>query len=183
MKTVKILISLSAFTTLAFANIYADFNKHLEEKRYFKACINGRDIFLQGEQNQELLSAVGEACLRADYIYVLAMVQSRLRASKDARNNAVVFSSIVLQKRLIYQFMYDDADISSLALPVIDHPLSHTFVAIRNKEYKTLSDSPKIITFEKGEKSYKVYIDFNEKGRVVIEEHSAGAKTITHRYL
>lgn len=176
-------MTLAAFATFAYADIYANFNKHLEQKLYFKACIDGKNIFLQGEQNQELLSTIGQACLRADYIYVLAMLQSRLRDSKDARNNAVVFSSIVLQKRLIYQFMYDDADISSLGLPVIDHPLSHAFVAMRDAEYTLLSESPKVIAFTKGEKNYKVYIDFKERGRVIIEEQSPNAKTITHRYL
>lgn len=183
MKIIKIFLSLSTFTTIIFADIYADFNKHLKAQEYFAACKDGKSIYLKGENNQEILSAIGEVCLKADYIYVLAMIQNRLRTSKDARNNSVIFSSIVLQKRLIYQFMYDNVDISTLALPVIEHPLSYAFVAIRDKEYRVISETPKIITFDRESKNYKVYIDFKAKGRVIIEEYSPDAKTITHRYL
>ena len=79
--------------------------------------------------------------------------------------------------------MYDDTDISTLGLPVTDHPLSHTFVAIRDKSYTIVSVSPKIIKFKKDDKNYKVYIDFQEKGRIIIEETNRDNQTTTHRYL
>lgn len=179
----KILLSLSILVISLDANVYDDFYRDLKNKNYFQACISGKKIFNKNERDEKLLSVIGQTCLKADYIYVAAMIQSRLRESKDARNNAVVFSSIVLQKRLIYQFMHDNIDISTLALPISDHPLSHTFIAIRDKSYTLSSASPKIISFKKDGKKYKVYIDFKAKGRVIIEETDSKNKTITHRYL
>ena len=183
MNLTKLLLSISILAITANANSYDNFYKHLKNKNYFQACKSGKQIFINNERDEKLLSVIGETCLKADYIYVATMVQSRLRESKDARNNAVIFSSVLLQKRLIYQFMHDNIDISTLALPVSDHPLSHTFVAIRDKSYTLSSASPKIIKFKKDEKQYKVYIDFKKKGRVVIEETDKNNKTITHRYL
>ena len=183
MNLTKLLLSISIFTIAASANVYDNFYKHLKNENYFQACKAGKRIFIKSERDEKLLSLIGQTCLKADYIYVASMVQSRLRESKDARNNAVVFSATVLQKRLIYQFMHDDIDISTLALPVSDHPLSHTFVAIRDKSYTLSSASPKIIKFKQDEKQYKVYIDFEERGRVVIEVTDKNNKTITHRYL
>ena len=180
---IKLLLTLSLLGTSLSASVYADFRRYLDNESYMKACIAGKKIFLKNERDEKLLSAIGQACLKADYIYVSTIVQSRLRATKDARINAVVFASILLQKRLIYQFMYDDTDISTLGLPISDHPLSHTFVAIRDKSYTLVSASPKIIKFKKDAKEYKVYIDFEEKGRVIIEETDKDNKTITHRYL
>ena len=180
---IKLLLTLSILGASLSASVYTDFKRDLKNGNYMKACIAGKKIFLKNERDEKLLSAIGQACLKADYIYVSTIVQSRLRTSKDSRINAVVFASILLQKRLIYQFMYDDTDISTLGLPISDHPLSHTFVAIRDKSYTLVSASPKIIRFKKDDKRYKVYIDFQEKGRIIIEETDKNNKTITHRYL
>jgi len=180
---IKLLLTLSLIGASLSANIYTDFKKHLKNESYMKACKAGKKIFLKNERDEKLLSAIGKTCLKADYIYASTLIQSRLRKTKDSRNNAVVFASILLQKRLIYQFMYDDTDISTLGLPISDHPLSHTFIAIRDKSYTLVSVSPKIIKFKKDDKKYKVYIDFQENGRVIIEETNRDNKTITHRYL
>ena len=179
----KLLLSIPILAISLSANVYDNFHKHLKNENYFQACKAGKQIFIKNERDEKLLSIIGQTCLKADYIYVASMVQSRLRDSKDGRNNAVVFSATVLQKRLIYQFMYDNINISTLALPVSDHPLSHTFVAIRDKNYTLSSASPKIIKFKKDDKKFKVYIDFKKKGRVIIEETDKNNKTTTHRYL
>ncbi|MEA1955103.1 MAG: hypothetical protein U9N02_01250 [Campylobacterota bacterium] len=163
-----ILIFLLLFTTI-YADKYNDFLKHLNNKSYEKACRVGKKIIYANETDEKLLSLVAQSCLKCDYIYALSMVQHRLRKTKQTRADASLFSSMVLQKKLIYQFMYDDTDISTLALPIVKHPLSDTFVAIRDGSYKVLSKKPKVIVFKKDDKNYKVYIDKKDAGRVVIE--------------
>jgi hypothetical protein len=79
--------------------------------------------------------------------------------------------------------MYDDTDISSFSLPIINHPLSHTFVAIRDKSYKLVSKSPKVIEFKVKEDLYKVFIDKNDKGRVIIEITDQNNNTQRRRYI
>ncbi len=176
-----ILISLLIFSTV-YADKYNKFLKHLNDKNYEKACRVGKQIIYADEKDEKLLSLIAQSCLKCDYIYALSMVQHRLRKSKQTRADASAFSSVVLQKKLIYQFMYDDTDISTLALPIVEHPLSHTFVAIRDGNYKLLSKKPKVITFKKDKENYKVYIDKKDEGRVIIEITDSHKKTTRRKY-
>jgi len=178
----KILFILVIVTSLSASN-YDDFFREYQKNNFTRACKIGKKIYSHNERDEKLLSVIGKACLKADYISTVGTIQSRLRTTKEARVNSVIFSTVVLQKRLIYQFMYDGTDISTLALPVFDHPLSHTFVAIRDKDYKVTSTSPKTIEFDVGDEHYKVYIDKNDSGRIVIEVKDKNNKITTHRYL
>ena len=183
MKAIKLLLAMHIIAISLYADLYQKFSINLRNKDYANACKIGKKIFFKNEKDEKLLSIIGQVCLKADYIYITALIQSRLRTTEDARTNAVVFSSILLQKRLIYQFMYDDVDISSLSLPISDHPLSHTFTAIRDKKYTLVSKYPKVIKFRKKHNLYKVYLDYTKRGRVVIEISDIENKKTIHRYL
>ncbi|MEA2111483.1 MAG: hypothetical protein U9P71_05490 [Campylobacterota bacterium] len=177
------LLLLFSFSLLLQADVYDDFSKHLKDKNYESACQVGKKIFFNQERDEKFLALIGQACLKADYIDTLAMIQSRLRESESARKNSALFSSIVLQKRLIYQFMYDSTDISTLALPISNHPLSHAFIAIRDKTYSLISKDPKVIEFFKEDRKYKLYIDPDKNGKVTIEIKDRDNKISIHRYL
>ncbi|MEA2099021.1 MAG: hypothetical protein U9P72_02725 [Campylobacterota bacterium] len=183
MRAIKLLLVLHITVISLYADLYDKFSINLRNKDYPNACKVGKKIFFKGEKDEKLLSIIGQVCLKADYIYITALIQSRLRTTEDARTNAVVFSSILLQKRLIYQFMYDDVDISSLSLPVSEHPLSHTFTAIRDKNYTLVSKYPKIIEFRKNHNLYKVSIDYTKRGKIIIEISDIENKKTIHRYL
>jgi len=176
-----LLVILLLFSTL-YADKYNKFLKHLNDKNYEKACRVGKQIIYAQEKDEKLLSLIAQSCLKVDYIYALSMVQHRLRKTKETRADASAFASVILQKKLIYQFMYDDVDISTLALPIVEHPLSYTFVAIRDGNYKVISKKPKIITFEKDNSKYKVYIDKKDSGRVIIEITDAKNKKQRRKY-
>lgn len=165
----KFLALFILFFEYIHADIAYDFMQELKEENYQKACRIGKKIISSPSADEKLISMVAQSCLKCDYIKALSHAQHRLRASKESRADAVAFSSVVLQKKLIYQFMYDNTDISTMYLPIVDHPLSHTFVAIRDGKYHRESENPKIITFKKDDKHYKVFIDKADKGRVVIE--------------
>ncbi len=180
---IRLLLISSLLLTTLYADLYEEFSKNFKEKNYERACQIGKTIFFNQERDEKFLALIGQACLKADYIDTLAMIQSRLRESEAARQNAALFSSIVLQKRLIYQFMYDNTDISSLALPVSKHPLSYAFIAIRDKQFTIVSKEPKVIEFSKDEKQYKLYIDTNKNGKITIEVKNKANQISIHRYL
>jgi hypothetical protein len=168
-----------------WANDYSDFKKYYYKHNYSdykKACQIGKKIVYGGERDEKILSLIGVACMRADYIDMLSIIQSRLYQSEKARKNATVFSSLILQKRLIYQFLYDDVDLSTLALPISNHPLSKTFVAIRDKEYTTLHVKPKMIEFKDADNLYRVYIDYTKSGKVAIDITLSDGTIQQHRY-
>lgn len=177
-----LLILLLIFSFLK-ADKHAEFSKYLKIKDYQNACSVGKNIIISGEKNEKLISLIAKTCLKCDYIYGLSIAQHRLRKTKEARSDAVAFSSIVLQKKLIYQFMYDNTDISTFALPIVDHPLSHTFVAIRDKKYTLISENPKIIKFQHQKNVYKVFIDKYDKGRVIIEITDSNNNKERRRYI
>ncbi len=167
---------------IASATPYTEFSQAYKQKDYEKACQIGKSIFTH-ERDEKFLSLMGYACLQADYIDTLAIIQSRLRNSKASRENAAIFTSVLLQKRLIYQFMYDNIDISSFTLPISDHPLSYAFVALRDGNFTCISQRPKIIEFYRHNTRYKLYIDRQNRGRVTIEATDAKNHTTLHRYL
>lgn len=179
---IKYLLIILIMLSTIQADKYNQFLKHLNDKNYEKACRSGKQIIYAHEKDEKLLSLIAQSCLKVDYIYALSMVQHRLRNSKQTRADASAFSSVVLQKKLIYQFMYDDTDISSFALPIVSHPLSYVFVAIRDGNYKSISKHPKIITFSKSNKKYKVYIDKKDIGRVIIEIKDANNNIQKRKY-
>lgn len=183
MNLLKLFLLVNIITISLHADLYQKFSINLRNKDYANACKVGKKLFFKGEKDEKLLSIIGQVCLKSDYIYITALIQSRLRTTEDARTNAVIFSSILLQKRLIYQFMYDDKDISSLSLPISNHPLSHAFTAIRDKKYKLVSQYPKVIEFRKNHNLYKVYIDYTKRGKVIIEISNIENQKTIHRYL
>jgi len=183
MNILKLSLSLLIITVSLNADSYKDFSKYLKNKDYRNACIKGKIIFENNEKDEELISLIGFSCMKADYINTLGTLQSKQRKTIESRQNAVIFSSLLLQKRLIYQFMYDNTDISTLALPISEHPISKTFVAIRDNNFKIISEYPKTIEFTTDNKLYKVYINPKDRGRITIEVKDSNNNIKKHRYL
>jgi hypothetical protein len=183
-KMIRYIFLFSCVTLLCLsAGNYDDFKKYLQNEAFGEACKSGKKlVFDDGVNDENEISKIALSCLKADYINILGSLQIKLRKSKEARVNAVILSSILLQKRLIYQAIFDDVDISSISLPVIDHPLSHTFIALRDKNYKVLSHTPKVIAFNAGEKSYRVFIEESKKSRIVIEVKDKNNNIEEHKY-
>ncbi|MEA1918879.1 MAG: hypothetical protein U9N52_03480 [Campylobacterota bacterium] len=181
----RFLVSFLVLIGILFADEYSDFNQYYQEQNYAsykKACQIGKRIFSNNEKDEKLLAIIGMACLKADYIDTLGMIQSRLLYTKEARASASIFSSLVLQKRLLQQFLHDDANISSFALPVIEHPLSKAFIKARDGAFKLESQSPKRITFEDEGIHYSVYIDASKKGKMAIDMRFSDGTIQQHRY-
>lgn len=179
----KIFLLFSFMFTLAQADIYQKFATYLHAKDYKHACRTGSKIVYSGEKDEKLLSVIAQTCLKSDSINMVSLIQGKLRQTQKSRTNAVVLASIALQKKLIYQFMYDGVDISTLALPVTEHPLSYAFTAIRDGKFELLSKQPKIIGFKKADLDYKVFIDKKDRGRVIIEIEDSHGNKQRRRYL
>lgn len=178
----KLLLAFVTFVTFVQADIYKAFANALDANNSKLACSIGKKIVFLGEKDEKLLSAIAQVCLKEDWLLTTTVIQSRLRKTKDSRANATILASLELQKKLIYQFMYDNTDISTFYLPVTNHPLSYVFSAIRDGKYKLVSKNPKIISFKCKNLNYKVYIDKNDKGRVIIEITDPDGKKQKRRY-
>ncbi|MBN2895565.1 MAG: hypothetical protein JXK05_06710 [Campylobacterales bacterium] len=154
----------------------------LSEGAYEEACIIGKQIVGANERDEKVLSLIGMACMKADYIDALSVIQSRLYATSEARSNATLFAALLLQKRLIYEFIYDGVDLSVFSLPVSDHPLSVAFRSLRDGRYKVLGGNAKQITFAEKGLHYLLYIDDAKKGKIAIDVIHADGSVDQHRY-
>lgn len=148
---------------------------------YDIVCKEGLESYYGGRNDEMFVRMVGTACARIDNINPLGMLQRNLVSSKSARETASYFATLVLQKRLIYQFMIDDIKIASLQLPYSNHLLSIVFERIANGSYEKLSDDPKVIKVYDGDKSMVISVSDDEPKRILIDEYQ-GDKLIRHRW-
>ena len=179
----KAVILLSALCTFSFADAYEKFTDAYSRAANKEACEQGIVLFKQGEKDEKLLSLIGSACAEADYIDFLGRLQSRLRATPEARANATYFSTLVLQKRFLYQFMYDDTDLKPFKFPTTPHPISVAFEAIRSGDFTQITRQPKTLRITRENEEYNVYIAPAQRGRVCIDIYENGQLRERHRYL
>ncbi len=176
------LLAIFGIMVTLWATPHHELAQKLSEGSYEEACEVGRALLGENERDEKVLSLIGMACMNADYINVLSVIQSRLNSSPEARSNATLFTSLLLQKRLIFQFVYDGVDISIFSLPVSDHPLSVAFRSLRDGRYKVLDTDEGHFTFSENGLHYLLYIDDAQKGRIAIDVIHADGRVDQHRY-
>jgi hypothetical protein len=103
-------------------------------------------------------------------------------STESSRENASYFATLILQKRLIYQFMIDDVDISHLTLPSSRHLLSRVFEHLSSKEYTVLSQRPKLIEINDHGRKIIVSISDDEPIKVLIDEYTSSGELKRHWY-
>lgn len=162
---------LNADTLNAFLQAYKSGDSEL-------TCTYGRDLYRTNIRDENILIAIGQACAEVDFIDFIGVLQQRLGKSSESRKAAVYFSSLVLQKRLISQFMYEDIDLRSYALPVTDHILSRVFEAIKSADYRLVSHNPKHIQIGTQEEFLDVYTD----KKICVDHYKGHKKIRAHRY-
>jgi len=159
-----------------------EFTQSYASGEYKKACKTGIVLFNSGEKDEHVISAVGDACMKVDYINILGGLQKYQRTTKQARSNAVVFTTLLLQKRLLYQFMYDNVSLRGFEIPSVGHIISIVFNAVQMGNYEVVQNSPKVIETRFMDRLYRVYLSKVNKGRLSIDEIEDGKVIQTHRY-
>lgn len=169
-------------TVPLWAMLHEQLAHKLSERAYEEACIIGKQIVESNERDEKVLSLIGMACMKADYIDVLSVIQSRLYATSEARSNATLFAALLLQKRLISQFVYDGIDLSVFSLPVSDHPLSVAFRSLRDGRYKAIGGDARQFGFSEKGLHYLLYVDDAKRGKIAIDVIHADGSVDQHRY-
>jgi len=124
-------------------NPYKSTILYYQLKNYEKACeigIKNIDI-----NNEAFLSLVADACARDNKIDNLTKIITFLKSSKKYRENRSYFTTLLLQKSLLLEFMEDDIDISYLKFPKTPHILSKVFQKIAAKKFKVIENNPKVV--------------------------------------
>ncbi|WP_457561003.1 hypothetical protein [Caminibacter sp.] len=150
-----------------FASIYNEF----EKKEYKKICVS-KNI---KTNNQNILSIVGISCVKTDRLYLLPFIINKLKKTKVARTNAVYFATIILQKKLLYAFLFDNYPIKNFSFPKGDYILSVVFDNLKQGNYN-LEGKIYIIPL----KNETIYF-YKEGDKMMIDEYKNG-KLIKSRW-
>ncbi|MFC2074434.1 hypothetical protein ACFLR3_04195 [Campylobacterota bacterium] len=158
------------------------FINDFKAKKYNKVCEKGMNAYYGGYVEENFVSLVGVSCAKVDRINILGMLQRSLVSTKEARENSSYFSTLILQKRLLYQFMIDDITLDDLKLPASNHLLSRVFTQLSLKNYKVLSTSPKLIELDEHGRRIILSLSDDEPVKVLVDEYKANGELKRHWY-
>ena len=152
-------------TAFLFSSNLSTLYKLYEKQEYRKACDYAVKYFYKkrNKNSEKYMTLYGLSCLETDKIHRIATPILRLKSSKDARANAAYFSTILLQKKLLFQALVDKTSLKNLHLPDTSFILSKIFTLFVNEEY-ILKDE--VYTFndrENKELKYQLYIKEKKK--------------------
>ncbi|WP_345979266.1 hypothetical protein [Sulfurimonas sp. HSL3-2] len=161
---------------LFFININAktteEFIQDFKNKKYDAVCQDGLQYYYGGRQDEMFVTLVGISCANVDNINPLGTMQAKLVSTKEARETSSYFASLLLAKRLIYQFMIDDISLQNLQLPKSNHILSFVFEHLGSGNFVYLNKKPKMIKIDDEGKSVLISISDDEVKRVLIDEYN-----------
>jgi len=156
--------------------------KSFQKKDFKTVCQNGMRKFRSGNKDENFLGMVGVACAEIDYINPLADLQKSLRSTKAGRNNASYFATLILQKKFLYQFMLDGIELGYLRVPDTNHILSIIFKNLVLQKYQLISEKPKKLEMQDGDRLIKIHIVNATPKKVVVDIFKNGRKIKSHWY-
>ncbi len=119
---------------------YADDLDNLKDlysnKEYAQVCSKSGGLYLQYKDNEEFLNIYAYSCLKSDMINRLILPIIKLRKTKQSRENAAYFATILFQKKLLYLALCDNIDISYINLPKTNYILSTVFDKFIKGDYE-----------------------------------------------
>ena len=174
-----ILICLISHMSL-FAYTYDAAIKDYQAKKYKEVCLKSSTSNLIRTKDENMLSMIGDACAKVDYINPLAHVIRGLISTPEFRENGSYFATLVLQKKLIYQFMNDGINLKNLRLPRSNHTLSIVFENLAKNNYTKEEGK---IAIKIDSKKYIVWITDEKKRVVHVDVYEYGQKIKSHWYL
>ena len=176
----KFLWSIVMFSMSLYAYTHTELLRDYEAKQYEKVCSQGNIFLIKNEKNENILTAIGDACAKVDTINPLGNVVKNLISTPENRESGSYFATLVLQKKLIYQFMLDGINLKELRLPRTEHVLSRVFEELAKGNY-VLKDKKVEITTPLMD--YLLWITDETPSKVYIDELKDGKLVNRHWYL
>ena len=160
----------------------SSFINDFKAEKYNQVCEKGSSLYYGGYADENFVSLVGVSCAKVDRINVLGMFQRSLVSTKSSRENASYFSTLILQKRLIYQFMIDGLVLSNLKLPASNHLLSRVFEQLSQGQFTIVSETPKLVEINENGRRVILSVSDDEPKRVLIDEYTTTGELERHWY-
>jgi hypothetical protein len=175
-----VLVLLGVFWSTMYAYSYNDVLRDYEAKNFDKVCNEGNAFILKNDKNEQILVAIGDACSRVDSINPLGNISKNLVSTKEYRESGSYFATLVLQKKLIYQFVQDNINLKELKLPRTNHVLSKVFEQLSKGNYEVVDKRIEITT---PEMNYLLWLSDDDPKKVYIDENKDGKLVKRHWYL
>ena len=159
----KKLFLLTSLTSLLFCSNLSEIYKLYEKQEYEKGCDYGAKYYNKNINSEKYLTFYGLSCLETNSINRLAQPMVKLGETKELRETASYFATILLQKQLLKQSLLDGKELSNLNLPKTDFVVSKIFNLFVEKKYKVKDDIYTLIDIDKKDIRYEVYIKKSKK--------------------
>lgn len=167
-------------SSAAYAYTYQEVAQDYQAKKYEKVCNDGASIYIRNEKNEQILTIIGDACAKTDMINALGYITKNLVTTSEYRETGSYFATLVLQKKLIYQFMCDNINLKDLTLPRTSHVLSRVFEQLSKGNYKQTESGVEIVTEDM---KYLLWLSKDEPKKVFIDEIKNDKLVQRHWYL
>ena len=162
------ILSILAFAIVSLFAVSIDDVRNWDQiGQYNRICQESvRNLFIE-EQNDALANMYAKACLKMDKVNELVVPTVMLYKTKEARENASLYSTIIFQKKMLYLALCDGVDISYIRTPKINYILSEIFDKFTEKAYVKKSDTY-VFTLENGERAELFIKEEEEVKKMVV---------------
>jgi len=180
----KKLFLLTLLTSLLFCSNLSDIYKLYENQEYEKGCDYGAKYYSKNIDNENYMTFYGLSCLETNSLNRVAQPMVKVGSSKELRETASYFATILLQKQLLRQFLVDGKKLSNLKLPKTDFVLSRIFNLFVKEAYRLKEDTYLLQDSDKKDIRYEVYIKKSKKNiyYMIIDIYQGGKFTKRYQY-
>ena len=171
-------------TSFLFSSNLSSLYKQYENQEYQKACDYGRKYLFKNAniKNEKYLTLYGLSCLETDKIERISIPMIHLKTTKNFRANASYFSTILLQKNLLFQALIDKKSIKDLHLPTTTFVLSKVFNLFIAEKFVLSNGVYKFEDNTKENVTYQLYIEETKKDKKYMIIDIYKDEKFTHRY-
>ena len=155
-----------------------------EKQEYDKGCDYGHKYYTKNSKSEKYATLYALSCLETNNIDRVARSMLSLNSSKESRENASYFTTILLQKELLMQAILDDKPLGDLVLPKTSFYLSKVFDGFVAKRYTKDGEAYYLKDSDNPERYYKIYIETtkNKEHYMIIDIYEKEKFTKRYRY-
>lgn len=136
----KALLVILLLSTYIIANDLNDLKSLFLKKQYAQVCSKSVILYTKYKYDNTFLNIFAVSCLNSDMINRMMVPIIKLYRTKEDRENAAYFATILYEKKLLYHALIDHVDISYVNLPKTNYILSVIFDKYVKGKYSKKGD-------------------------------------------
>jgi len=175
------LIMIFSLSFLYSSNLSILYNYYTHQE-YDKGCDYAMKYYNKNKDNEKFVTLYGLACLETNNIHRIATPMIVLKKTKESRENASYFGTILLQKELLRQAIVDNKTLGDLRLPKTNFVLSKIFNLFIAKKYLFKDGIYKLEDSQNKNIKYQVYIEKESKNYMIIDIYQNDKFIKRYRY-